>query len=471
MATASKNATKTADNRQAPQQQAPQQAPAGNLPASQQPKKENALVAFKAHLDERMGELSFALPSHISPERFQRIALTALQRKPDLLKCTKQSLWNACLLAAQDGLMPDGREGAIVPYGENAQGKKQADIATWMPMIEGLRKKARNSGEIANWEVHAVRARDVFDHELGDNAFILHKPYFGPEEPGEVIGAYSIATLRDGTKSRDVMSIRDILKIKAKSKASNGPWSDPTFFPEMCKKTVARRHYKQLPHSSDLDDMMQRDDQAFGLDDRSEDQIEQRQNRRLGSTAATFDQFAGSGSSAFIEHQQEDDQQPGSDEEAAAAFADDDQGTDQQQAEQPKEDPKPDAGKKEDPASSGPQGGQQQPDNAAKPQPDAKGAAATNPANDTPGSAPEQSANDDRRWPNGAVPSDPDEYEHYAETKIGDFTEGPAVSAWWKSKEETDLRKACNVSKALFDALQAKAQARYSELLRAAKAK
>lgn len=455
-----------------PQQQAaPQQAPAGNVPATQQqPKKENALVAFKTHLDERMGELSFALPSHISPERFQRVALTALQRKPDLLKCTKQSLWNACLLAAQDGLMPDGREGAIVPYGENAQGKKQADIATWMPMIEGLRKKARNSGEIANWEVHAVRARDHFKFALGDNAFIEHEPYFGAEDPGEVIGAYSIATMRDGTKSRDVMSIRDILKIKAKSKASNGPWSDPTFFPEMCKKTVARRHYKQLPHSSDLDDMMQRDDQAFGLDDRSEDQIEQRQNRRLGSTAATFDQFAGNGSTAFIDHQDDDT----ADTEAAAAFADDEQTADdaQQQGsnaqQQRKEDPKPDTGKKEDPISSGPQGGQQQ-DNAAKPQPDAKDA--DKPAEGATGGAPEQSENDDRRWPNGAVPTDADEYEHYLETKLGDFTVAADVSAWWKSSEEAELRSACKVTKAQFDAFKKKAEGRYGELLKAAKAK
>ncbi|WP_424627567.1 recombinase RecT [Bradyrhizobium sp. SYSU BS000235] len=326
-------AKETTATRQRQQTQAPQHAPRENLPATQPPKQQaNPLVAFKQHLDERMGELQFALPAHITPERFQRVALTALQRNNKLLACTKQSLWNACLLAAQDGLLPDGREGAIVPYGTNADGKKQADIATWMPMIEGLRKKARNSGEILNWEVHAVRARDHFRFALGDDAFIEHEPYFGPGDPGGLIGVYSIATLKDGIKSRDVMTAHDVMKIKAKSSASKGPWSDPDFFNEMAKKTVARRHYKQLPHSSDLDDIMRRDDEAFGLDDRSEAQIEQRQQRRIGSTAAAFEQFAGNGSTAFIEHQADDqtddgafDQETG---EATGAFGGDDNAAD-----------------------------------------------------------------------------------------------------------------------------------------------
>src|SRR5262249_11271046 len=155
--------------------------------------------------------------------------------------------------------------GAIAPYGESADGKRVAEIATWMPMVEGLRKKARNSGEVSDWMVRVAYARDTFKVVLGDDERIIHEPYIGPDDAGQIIAAYSIARLKDGTVSREVMTIRDIEKIKAKSKAKNGPWGDPTFYPEMCKKTVARRHYKQLPHSSDLDDMIRRDDEAFGL--------------------------------------------------------------------------------------------------------------------------------------------------------------------------------------------------------------
>jgi recombination protein RecT len=449
------------------QTQAPQQAPRDNLPAPQQTAP-NRLVAFKQHLDERMGELQFALPAHITPERFQRVALTALQRNNKLLACTKQSLWNACLLAAQDGLLPDGREGAIVPYGTNADGKKQADIATWMPMIEGLRKKARNSGEILNWEVHAVRARDHFRFALGDDAFIEHEPYFGAGDPGGLIGVYSIATLKDGIKSRDVMTAHDVMKIKAKSSAAKGPWSDPDFFNEMAKKTVARRHYKQLPHSSDLDDIMRRDDEAFGLDDRSEAQIEQRQQRRIGSTAAAFDQFAGNGSAAFIEHQPDEqaedanfDAETG---EVTEGF-DDDTTDAQQDGGQAQQQPttagnaEPTKDKPKDTAKAATTAETQQETATSDAVAQTEGAE-TRTAEDDPNSV----GNDERRWLTGQLPSDVEEYEAYVETKLGDFQVAGDVPTWWNSADEKALRKACDVSKARYDEIYKKCKDRFTQL-------
>src|SRR3546814_6152413 len=99
--------------------------------------------------------------------------------------------------AAQDGLLPDGREGAIVPF----KGK-----ASWMPMVAGIMKKVRNSGEIADWNAHAVYENDEFDYLLGDDQRIYHKPTMG--DPGQVVGAYSIVKLKDGTISRDFMPRR-----------------------------------------------------------------------------------------------------------------------------------------------------------------------------------------------------------------------------------------------------------------------
>ena len=100
MAAARQNTTTRDRNDQ--QQDAPREAPAGNLPATTEGKQKHPIVAFQEYAQARMEQLQFALPSHISPDRFTRILMTALQRKPDLLKCTRQSLWNACLLAAQE---------------------------------------------------------------------------------------------------------------------------------------------------------------------------------------------------------------------------------------------------------------------------------------------------------------------------------------------------------------------------------
>lgn len=216
-------------------------------------KQPNAVTVVRTELEKMGDQFRAALPAHIPVERFQRVIMTALQNSPILIKAERASLWNAAMKAAQDGLLPDGREGAIVPY----EGKAQ-----WIPMIGGIRKKVRNSGEIATWDVHAVYEKDHFEFELGDAPFIRHKPNLGADK-GKLIAVYSVATLKSGEKSRDVMSVADVEKIRAKSKAKSGPWSDPTFYPEMAKKTVARRHSKVLPMSSDLDDLIRRDDHLY----------------------------------------------------------------------------------------------------------------------------------------------------------------------------------------------------------------
>lgn len=219
-----------------------------------QPKAPSEIMVVRNQIDDMATQFQAALPAHIPVERFARVVMTAIQNNGDLLACSRRSLFNAAMKAAQDGLLPDGREGAMVPYkGE----------VTWMPMVGGIRKKARNSGEIATWDVHAVFANDAFEYELGDNPFIRHKPALANR--GELIAVYSVATLKTGEKSRDVMSVEDVEKIRSKSRAPNGPWKDPIFYPEMAKKTVARRHSKVLPMSSDLDDLIRRDDDLYNL--------------------------------------------------------------------------------------------------------------------------------------------------------------------------------------------------------------
>lgn len=214
------------------------------------------MAEVRLQLGQLEGQFQNALPAHIPVERFMRVVFTALQNNQKLLDCDRQSLFNSAMKAAQDGLLPDGRDGAIVQYGQQAQ---------WMVMIGGLRKKVRNSDEIATWEAHCVYKNDEFDYQLGDDPFIRHKPALG--ERGEIIGAYSVAVFKDGTRSREVMSIGEIEAVRGKSRAAkNGPWADPVFYPEMCRKTVARRHSKVLPMSSDLDDLIRRDDHLYDFE-------------------------------------------------------------------------------------------------------------------------------------------------------------------------------------------------------------
>lgn len=190
------------------------------------------------------------LPKHIPVDRFKRTLLTAINNDPDLLNVHRGSLWNAAMKAAQDGLLPDGRHGAIVKYRD----KRKGPIAQWLPMVAGIRQKVRNSGEVSTWEVHTVHEKDLFDYELGDHPRIVHRPARGTER-GKIVAAYSIAVLRTGDISREVMWIDEIEAIHALSKAGEGgPWK--THYGEMVKKTVAKRHAKVLPMSTDMDDLL-----------------------------------------------------------------------------------------------------------------------------------------------------------------------------------------------------------------------
>lgn len=217
----------------------------------------------RMQLEQMQGQFAAALPAHIPVERFARVVMTAIQNQPALLDCSRRSLWNSAMKAAQDGLLPDGREGAIVKYGSDAQ---------WMPMIAGLRKKVRNSGEIATWDAQVVHEKDKFKFQLGDDPFIHHEPCLDGE-PGPVIAAYSIAVLKSGEKAREVMTVSQIEKVRSRSKASkNGPWV--TDYEEMCRKTVARRHSKTLPMSTDLDDLLRRDDDLYDMQGAREQAVE-----------------------------------------------------------------------------------------------------------------------------------------------------------------------------------------------------
>jgi recombination protein RecT len=192
-----------------------------------------------------------ALPTHVSPGRFVRVLMTAIQTTPSLLSADRRTLFAAATKAAQQGLLADGREGVIVTFKDQAQ---------WMPMTAGIMKLVRNSGEISTWSVQAVYENDSFDFCLGDEEHITHKPALANR--GKLIAVYSIVTMKDGEKSREVMSVEDVNAIRARSRSGNsGPWVSD--FAEMAKKTVVRRHSKRLPLSTDIDGAIRDDDELF----------------------------------------------------------------------------------------------------------------------------------------------------------------------------------------------------------------
>jgi recombination protein RecT len=267
----------------------------------------NPMESLRAQLERRSDELKRALPTHIPPERFIRVVQTAAQLNPDLLTVNRQSLWNACLRAAQDGLLPDAREGVILPYKDNNTRSPTNGqvIAQWQTMIYGILKRFRNSGQFKSISANIVHEHDVFEYwidELGEH--IKHVP---SDHGGKAVKAYAVAVTKDGGSMVKVMSVADIEKRRAVSKAKDGPmWRE--WWDEAAMKTVLRNLAKRLPSSSDLDDLIRRDDELYSFDTAAE----RRGGVRPADVAGTLDHF--SGASPKPDSEPSNISEPGSDE-------------------------------------------------------------------------------------------------------------------------------------------------------------
>lgn len=223
--------------------------------------------SLRERIEQQAPAFAQALPAHIRPDKFIRTIQTAVQMNPEIAAAARQSpealqsLFTACTKAATDGLIIDGREAALVTF--NVKVSKRGEPDRWekhiqyIPMVAGLMKKARNSGEIASIAAHVVYQNDKFAYVLGDDERIEHEPSMTGSR-GAPIAVYAVVRLKDGTIQREVMDKAAIMRIAGQSK--NPKQYDPAEgknFGEWWRKTVIRRISKYLPSSSDRDEFMQ----------------------------------------------------------------------------------------------------------------------------------------------------------------------------------------------------------------------
>jgi recombinational DNA repair protein RecT len=141
---------------------------------------------------------------------------------------------------AKDGLLPDGREAALVLFFDK---KTQTKKTQYIPMVGGLRKiAAEHKVALAAYVVHA---EDKFEYELGFDPAIVHRPPKLGETRGEIVGVYACAIDSLGQKYLEVLSVDEVEKVRKVSRAKDaGPWKE--WYAEMARKTAARRLFKQL---------------------------------------------------------------------------------------------------------------------------------------------------------------------------------------------------------------------------------
>ena len=219
-------------------------------------RQEQAVVPFDASaratkiselLDERRDQLAAYLadsPDSDAVARFRQVAFDAIVKDRNLLEADPISLLASIYHAAQMGLEPSSvmGEGAIVVYRDNDQNGKK--IAQFQPMVRGLAKLARNSGQVTAIGVDVRHAKDHFVYRSGTDPKIEHEPWIDDDDPGDVLGAYAYAKLASGELVALYMSVPELLKRREVSRQwrSSGDQSIWGKWPEeMMKKTVLRR--------------------------------------------------------------------------------------------------------------------------------------------------------------------------------------------------------------------------------------
>ena len=202
-------------------------------------------------------EIARALPSVITPERFTRMALNALNNTPKLAECTQMSFLGALMSAAQLGLEPNTPLGQayLIPYKNKGVLECQFQIG-----YKGLIELAYRNGQMQTIQAQTVYEHDYFEYEYGLNPKLIHRPEIA--DRGEPVFFYGMFKTSNGGYGFSVMSKSEMDQYASKySKAfgsSYSPWK--TCYEEMAKKTVIKQALKYAPLKTDFQRVLSTDE-------------------------------------------------------------------------------------------------------------------------------------------------------------------------------------------------------------------
>lgn len=193
-----------------------------------------------------------ALPKHLPPDRFLRVAQTAMTRTPKLAECDQASFLGALLTLSALGLEPDGRRAHLIPF-ENR--KRNVTECQLIVDYKGVVELAMRSGTVASIHADKVCEEDVFEVDRGS----ITKHVIDYKKPrGNAYAFYCLIRFKDGGEKSEVMTRQEVDAVRARSRAGqSGPWC--TDYDEMAKKTVFKRASKWITLSPEIMDAIEGD--------------------------------------------------------------------------------------------------------------------------------------------------------------------------------------------------------------------
>jgi len=200
-------------------------------------------------------ELAKVLPNETEVARFMAVALLQLSDPKvggKLARCTKESFYNSIMSSARSGILPDGTNGYLIPYGTTC---------TLQFSYRGLCDMAIRNGIATHFASDIVRRNDVF---VWRNGCLVEHTVEGwdDEERGDVVGVWCRAFLPDGQTQDMRMSKKDIEKVRSKAQSDN-VWSE--WWEEMAKKACLKRLFKTMRNTPQLAEAIKADNELYDL--------------------------------------------------------------------------------------------------------------------------------------------------------------------------------------------------------------
>lgn len=202
-------------------------------------------------------EIARALPSVITPERFTRMALNALNNTPKLAECTQMSFLAALMNAAQLGLEPNTPLGQayLIPYKNKGVLECQFQIG-----YKGMLDLVYRNEMVQTVQAQVVYENDEFHYALGLNGQLEHIPTL--RDRGEPYAFYALFKLENGGYGFEVMSKTDMdafaLQYSKGISSEYSPWK--TNYIDMAKKTVIKKVLKYAPLKTEFQRALSNDE-------------------------------------------------------------------------------------------------------------------------------------------------------------------------------------------------------------------
>lgn len=219
---------------------------------------ETGLQIYRKLLIEREKEFDNALQGNCKFSFFMRSAISAVQRKPELLECSYSSLIKSLMRIAQLGMVPDDALGQvyIIPFNNGNKGKSAEVVVGY----KGWRELALRTDKYKDIYAIVVYKNDPFEISLGTHDFIKHYPC--ETEPGPRRGCYAVAIHKDDSRTFRFWWAR---QIEAHKEQYSQSWRTKSSIwqtnPEMAyKKTMIKQLASGLQLQTAAQKIIQRDE-------------------------------------------------------------------------------------------------------------------------------------------------------------------------------------------------------------------